>query len=88
MVLKNKISITAEEAHKAFWCPYCQGNKDLINTLHHEWTDNGPELGQLVHIENNRLVVEEDTTESCKIKYCPMCGRKLKEPDTLFNWEK
>lgn len=85
MVLKNKISISAEEAHKFNYCPYCYGNKDLINTLHHEGTDSGPELGQLVHIENNQLVVEEDTTESCKIKYCPMCGRKLKEPDTLLN---
>ena len=84
MVLKSKVSMTAEEAYKFNYCPYCYGNKDLINTLHHEWTDSGPELGQLVHIENNRLVVEEDTTESCKINYCPMCGRRLKERNGLL----
>ncbi|WP_301875952.1 hypothetical protein [Limosilactobacillus oris] len=60
------------------YCPYCHGQVDLINTLHHEYPhDAGPQLGQVVHIEDRNLVVEEETTEIKKINYCPMCGRRL-----------
>lgn len=59
-------------------CPYCHRGRNLINTLHYEYPHNlGPQLGQAVHIEDNRLVVEEDTCEMRKINYCPICGRPL-----------
>lgn len=59
-------------------CPYCHGEKDLINTLHYEYPHRlGKQLGQVIHVEGNRLVCEEDTTETVKIGYCPMCGRSL-----------
>lgn len=45
-------------------CPYCHGKKDIINTLHYGGL--GSVLGQVVHIEGDRLVVEEETIESKK----------------------
>jgi RNA polymerase subunit RPABC4/transcription elongation factor Spt4 len=60
-------------------CPYCHGQKDLINTVHYDDPyGTGEQLGQAVHIEGNMLVVEEDTCETKKIGYCPMCGRDLR----------
>ena len=56
-------------------CKYCHGKEDIINTLHYGGV--GCILGQVVHIEGDRLVVEEGTIESKKINYCPMCGRSL-----------
>lgn len=63
-------------------CPYCHG-KDLINTLHDDWRAEPGDnlLGQAVHIEGNYLVVEENTTESKWINFCPICGRQLDEDD-------
>lgn len=61
-------------------CSYCEGEKDLINTLHYEYHPT-MQLGQAVHIEGNRLVVEEETIESKQINFCPMCGRNLRGAD-------
>lgn len=60
-------------------CSYCHGEKDVINTLHKDSLNR--ELGQIVHIERTYLVVEENTVESKKINYCPMCGRLLNKED-------
>lgn len=60
-------------------CPYCHGRKDIINTLHYGGL--GCVLGQAVHIEGDMLVVEEGTTESKKINWCPMCKRPLNEEE-------
>lgn len=60
-------------------CPYCHGGNDIINTLHYGGL--GCVLGQVVHIEGDMLVVEEGTTESKKINWCPMCGRPLNEEE-------
>ena len=60
-------------------CPYCHGKEDIINTLHYGGL--GSILGQVVHIEGDRLVVEEETIESKKINWCPMCKRPLNEEE-------
>lgn len=59
-------------------CPYCHQGKLLIDTLHYKYPfELGRQLGQAVHIEGDRLIVEEETTEVRKINYCPICGRRL-----------
>lgn len=69
----DDFTITKEEP-----CPYCHQSKLLIDTLHYEYPHElGRQLGQAVHIEGNRLVVEEETTETRQINYCPICGRRL-----------
>lgn len=60
-------------------CPYCHGRKDIINTLRYGGA--GSILGQIVRIEDDRLVVEEETIESKKINWCPMCKRQLNEEE-------
>lgn len=54
-------------------CEYCDGGEQLNN----EWLD--------ISIENNKLIIGYDaySTDSSfltgiRIKYCPMCGKKLK----------
>ena len=60
-------------------CPYCHEQKDIINTLDnsHLYVAGMEQPGQVVHIYDNRLICEEQTIESRKINFCPMCGRKL-----------
>ena len=60
-------------------CPYCHEQKDIINTLDHSriYVAGMQQPGQVVHIYDNRLICEEQTIESRKINFCPMCGRKL-----------
>ena len=62
-------------------CPYCHEQEDIINTLDHSQLDIAgmAQPGQVVHIYDNRLVCEEQTIESRKINFCPMCGRSLNE---------
>lgn len=60
-------------------CPYCHDQKDIINTLDHSrlYIAGMEQPGQVVHIYDNRLICEEQTIESRKINFCPMCGRRL-----------
>lgn len=58
-------------------CSYCEGEKDLINTLHYEHPST-MQLGQVIYIEGNRLVAEEEMIESKQINFCPICGRDLR----------
>lgn len=60
-------------------CPYCHEQKDIINTLDHTrlYVSGMEQPGQVVHIYDNRLICEEQTIESRKINFCPMCGRRL-----------
>lgn len=62
-------------------CPYCHDQKDIINTLDHSrlYIAGMEQPGQVVHIYDNRLICEEQTIESRKINFCPMCGRSLNE---------
>ena len=63
-------------------CPYCHDQKDIINTLDHSRVVDIAGMaqpGQVVHIYDNRLICEEQTIESRKINFCPMCGRSLNE---------
>lgn len=87
MVLKSKISISAEEAYWLDHCPYCQGTKKLINHSKYQYGGVADELdlGLYADIVGNRLYVKSVTDrQSVKIKYCPMCGRRLKERDGLL----
>lgn len=61
-------------------CPYCHRGKPLIDAVHHEYRQEFVKsFKQAVHIEGDRLFVEEETTDTRQINYCPMCGRSLKE---------
>ena len=68
-------------------CEYCNNNKSLIfKTLVNDidivleinknklnlFTDN-----LSIHYKENNWLKISDKTETIKIKYCPMCGRKL-----------
>lgn len=66
------MGLTEKQKH----CSYCQDGKPLISTLYYEHKY-GPQKGQIVHIENRALVVEEETVTVKEINYCPMCGQPL-----------
>lgn len=58
-------------------CPYCHDQKDLIETYPKD-----PYEGDLIYIWEDRLRYESDTQNIARrIRYCPMCGRKLPHYD-------
>ena len=66
-------------------CEYCSLGKDsksLISNSKYEYVgvSGEPDLGIEAWINNDRLVIETDTDYQVKkIKFCPMCGKRLKE---------
>ena len=58
-------------------CPYCHDQKNLVDTCPEE-----PDGGDLIYIWEDRLRYETDTQNVARrIKYCPICGRKLPHYD-------
>lgn len=48
-------------------CEYCQSKEDLYNIPFY----------LRIGIEKDELLIETDETRAIKIRYCPMCARKL-----------
>lgn len=77
MVLKSKISMTAEEAYKFNYCPYCRSEDTDANFEIYKDGDGYLAIGSGGDVEI--LATEEDfyLYREKLFKFCPMCGRKL-----------
>ena len=80
-----KASVNEQDIAAMNECEYCSLGKDsksLISNSKYEYggVSGEPDLGIEAWINNDRLVIETDTDDQVKkIKFCPMCGKRLKE---------
>lgn len=80
-----KASVNERDIAAMNECEYCSLGKDsksLISNSKYEYggVSGEPDLGIEAWINNDRLVIETDTDYQVKkIKFCPMCGKRLKE---------
>lgn len=80
-----KASVNEQDIAAMNECEYCSLGKDsksLISNSKYEYggVSGEPDLGIEAWINNDRLVIETDTDYRVKkIKFCPMCGKRLKE---------
>ena len=63
----DKLTATKQVKVPVNGCEYCQGKEDLYNIPFY----------LRIGIEKDELLIETDETRAIKIRYCPMCARKL-----------